>query len=158
MFCRKDGNPFNSTDITPSSVPSVPPPVLSPPFFPMAPTPESMRSNSSDTSSSQKSRTGKNKSLTTVKIIGYAFVGVISLIVIVLTVIFCISKFQERKSRLPETSTRQDVVACERPKEPKSNECLVKPNANIKRGKHHTAWRTMDKPFFTCHFFFSYFF
>jgi len=142
MLCRKDGNPFNSTAIAPSSVPSVPPLVLPPPLpFPRTSAPESMPSNSSDGPIPQNSHSSRSRSLSTVKVIGYVLVGVISMIVIVLTVIFCISKFQERKSGNPEASTRQEVIARERPKELKSTDQFMKPNTNIKRGKtsYHSA-------------------
>lgn len=130
---KKEGNSFNTTYISPSSVPSVLSPVLPPPLpFPGASTPKSTPSFS-DAPSSQNNHYRKNKSLSAIKITAYVLVGVISIVVIVLTVIFCISKFQEKRSRLPETYTRQEVISHERPKEPKKNEQLIKPNNNINK-------------------------
>ncbi|ONK75944.1 uncharacterized protein A4U43_C03F22210 [Asparagus officinalis] len=133
---KKDGNPFNSTNstgIAPSPVPRVPPSGLPPPFFPRASPPKSASSNSSQAPPSQKSHNGKNGTLSTIKIFAFVLVGVISLIVIVLTVIFCISKYQEKKSRHPETSTRTEVISRERPKEPRSYERPTKPNTNVNK-------------------------
>nr|XP_018673670.1 PREDICTED: protein STRUBBELIG-RECEPTOR FAMILY 3 isoform X2 [Musa acuminata subsp. malaccensis] len=91
---KKDGNPFN-TSITPSSAPHQSPPRASPSGSPI---PDTMHTNSSDGPSSQESP----HKLSTVKIVGYVVVAVFLVIVIVLMVIFCLSKYQERKSKHDE--------------------------------------------------------
>lgn len=145
---KKDGNPLiNSTEIAPSSEPLVAPPELSPPlpFRRVPPPPHFTPSNSSNSSSStssgssnftegpssQVSHTVKKSGTSTIKIIGFVIIGVISLIVIVLVIIFCVSKFQERKERYQES--RQEIIPHVRPKEPKSHENYSRPNANDKR-------------------------
>ncbi|CAL9134810.1 unnamed protein product [Musa textilis] len=91
---KKDGNPFN-TSITPSSAPRQSPPQAPPSGSPI---PDTMHTNSSDGPSSQESP----HKLSTVKIIGYVVVALFLVIVIVLMVIFCLSKCQERKSKHDE--------------------------------------------------------
>ncbi|XP_072957991.1 protein STRUBBELIG-RECEPTOR FAMILY 3 isoform X1 [Typha angustifolia] len=119
---KKDGNPFN-TSIAPSSIWSPSPSPLS-----MVPTPDMERANSSNGSNAQEtlSPTRKN-SMSTIKIIGYVL-AVVSIVVIVLVLIFCISKYQERRSSRIELS-KGPVGRAQRPvEEPKIRECLIKPN------------------------------
>ncbi|XP_044443559.1 protein STRUBBELIG-RECEPTOR FAMILY 3 [Triticum aestivum] len=126
---KKDGNPFNTTIAPSASPPSVSPPSsigaaptptpagpkqaptptttptdLSPTRAPSPPSPPSKSpppSNSSDgsttrdnTSSSQKHNSSKK-----LKIAGFVLLVVVLFISIVLLVIFCLSKYQERRSR-----------------------------------------------------------
>ncbi|WOL04865.1 hypothetical protein Cni_G13587 [Canna indica] len=97
---KKDGNPFNT-----SIAPSLAPPQSSPPVPPGAPIPDAKHANSSTGPSSQGNphqenpQTVKKHSTSTMKVIGYVLASVILVIVIVLMVIYCLSKYQERKSR-----------------------------------------------------------
>ncbi|VAI92634.1 unnamed protein product [Triticum turgidum subsp. durum] len=126
---KKDGNPFNTTIAPSASPPSASPPSsigpaptptpagpkqaptptttptdLSPTRAPSPPSPPSKSpppSNSSDgsttrdsTSSSQKHNSSKK-----LKIAGFVLLVVVLLISIALLVIFCLSKYQERRSR-----------------------------------------------------------
>lgn len=128
---KKDGNPFNTT-ISPSPPSMMPSAAPEPLPSSKAPSPESTSSNITDGPSAQSSRKGKKSSSSTFKIVGYVLVAVVSFIIIVLVVIFCVSKCQERKSRHEEIAKWQPVMERERPKEPQNNEHFIRPKNNIK--------------------------
>ncbi|KAJ8458210.1 hypothetical protein OPV22_031136 [Ensete ventricosum] len=111
---KKDGNPFNSS-ITPSSAPRQSPPQGPPSGSPI---PDIMHTNSSDGPSNQESP----HKLSTVKIIGYVIVAVFLVIVIILMVIFCLSKYQERKSKHDELFRSQVGKTEMEYKQPRSEE------------------------------------
>ncbi|KAJ1700695.1 hypothetical protein LUZ63_000474 [Rhynchospora breviuscula] len=107
---KKDGNPFNTSIIIAPS--AQPPATATPPFFSGAPSasknhtnsssPSESGSNNKNSSPSSPSSSNKKSNTSTLKIIGYALVAVVSFIVLVLTVLFCLSKIQERRSREDE--------------------------------------------------------
>ncbi|KAK8952788.1 Protein STRUBBELIG-RECEPTOR FAMILY 1 [Platanthera guangdongensis] len=133
---KKDGNPFNTTD-SPSSSPLIPPPPL--PFF-GAPSPRSLPRNSSEGPSAPKSiDSGKSKSTSTVKIVGYVLAGVVSFIIVVLAVIFCLSKLQERTSERDEFSARPQWRAPRTSEAPKSNEQSSRQNELIKKSSRQAS-------------------
>ncbi|CAM0906315.1 unnamed protein product [Alopecurus aequalis] len=93
---QKDGNPFN-TSIAPSPLPAAP--ASSPSLSPSTGrVPSQEPTKSSDATHGNSPASGKH-SFWTVKSIGYILVGVVSAVAIVLMVMFCLSKYKERKSR-----------------------------------------------------------
>jgi beta-lactamase regulating signal transducer with metallopeptidase domain len=138
---RKDGNPFNTSIII---APSAQPPATSaPPSFSGAPNASKNHTNSSspsDSGSNNKnlspSSPSKKTNISTLKIIGYVLVGVVSFIVLVLTVIFCLSKIQERRSRDNEISLAKAQVSRMhgRVNPPIIRDPPVKPNNEVKKG------------------------
>ncbi|XP_020597818.1 protein STRUBBELIG-RECEPTOR FAMILY 3 isoform X2 [Phalaenopsis equestris] len=127
---KKDGNPFNTT-VAPSSTPVIPP---APSPFSGAPSPQSVARNSSEGSSAPRSgEPAQHKSTSAIKIVGYVLAGVVSFIMIVLAVVFCLSKLQERSSERDELPVRQQRRAPLRTEEPKSNEQSTGQNERIKK-------------------------
>lgn len=79
---------------------SAPPQSAPPPRHSEAPRPNTKKTNSSDGPSSQVNPDNvKNKSISTMKIIGCGVAVLVLVIIIVLMIIFCLSKHQERKSK-----------------------------------------------------------
>ncbi|XP_062229465.1 protein STRUBBELIG-RECEPTOR FAMILY 3-like isoform X2 [Phragmites australis] len=125
---KKDGNPFN-TSIAPSASPPSPStgpaptptpagpkpaptpastptgsnstPTPTPPSSPSrAPPPSKTNSSSSDGSTARDSTLSSTKhNSSTLKIVGFVLLGVVLFIIIVLLIIFCLSKYEERQSR-----------------------------------------------------------
>ncbi|KAM0870630.1 hypothetical protein ACQ4PT_039876 [Festuca glaucescens] len=92
----RDGNPFN-TSIAPSPLPAAPAP--SPSLSPSTGrVPSKEPTKSSDMTNGNSPASGKN-TFWTVKNIGYIIVGVVSAVAVVLMVMFCVSKYKERKSK-----------------------------------------------------------
>ncbi|XP_062178488.1 protein STRUBBELIG-RECEPTOR FAMILY 3-like isoform X2 [Phragmites australis] len=114
---KKDGNPFNTSIAPSASPPSTstgpaptptpagpkpgPTPASTPPSSPSRASPPSKTtSNSSDGSTARDSTSSSKKhNLSTLKIVGFVLLGVVLFIIIVLLVIFCLSKYEERQSR-----------------------------------------------------------
>ncbi|KAF8669278.1 hypothetical protein HU200_051612 [Digitaria exilis] len=94
---KKDGNPFN-TSIAPSAQPpAAPTPLPSiPPPAKHVPSKEPSTPSSAPGGSTPGS--GKN-TVSTIKLVGYILIGVVSAVVIVLMAMYCVSKCKERKSR-----------------------------------------------------------
>ncbi|CAL5086094.1 unnamed protein product [Urochloa decumbens] len=91
---KKDGNPFN-TSIAPSAQPPATPsplPSVSPPAR-HVPTKQPSTSPGGSTPGSGK------HTISTIKLVGYILIGVVSAVVIVLMALYCLSKCKERKSR-----------------------------------------------------------
>ncbi|KAJ0976067.1 hypothetical protein J5N97_018032 [Dioscorea zingiberensis] len=115
---KNAGNPFN-TSIAPSAA-------LSPPPLPLsgAPPPELIPKNSSDGPSTQNSSQnssppGRKKKTSALKVIGFVVLAVCVVIVAVLMVMYCISKYQDRKSKHEVIPKRWEERTHERPREPK---------------------------------------
>ncbi|GJN32750.1 hypothetical protein PR202_gb21273 [Eleusine coracana subsp. coracana] len=94
---KKDGNPFN-TSVAPSPQPSAAPTPLPSPSTEHVPSKEPAHSSNSPGGSNPASPSGKNK-VSTVKLVGYIFIGVAAAVVIGLMAMYCLSKYKERKSR-----------------------------------------------------------
>ena len=93
---RMDGNPFN-TSIAPSPLPAAPAP--SPSLSPSTGrVPSKEPTKSSDVTNGNSPASGKH-TFWTVKSVGYIVVGVVSAVAVVLMVMFCLSKYKERKSK-----------------------------------------------------------
>uniref|UniRef100_A0A0D9WSV6 Protein kinase domain-containing protein n=1 Tax=Leersia perrieri TaxID=77586 RepID=A0A0D9WSV6_9ORYZ len=85
--------PPTPTPTSPNAAPSTSPP------SPSAPPPSKTPSNSSDGPTTRDNiSSSKKQNSSTLKIIGFVFLGVVLFIVIVLLVIFCLSKYQEKRS------------------------------------------------------------
>ncbi|KAG2637730.1 protein STRUBBELIG-RECEPTOR FAMILY 3-like isoform X4 [Panicum virgatum] len=94
---KKDGNPFNT-----SIAPSAQPPAAQTPLPSVSPPARHVPSKEPSTSSSVQggSTPGSGKrTISTIKLVGYILIGVVSAVVIVLIAMYCLSKCKERKSR-----------------------------------------------------------
>lgn len=106
-----------------------PPQSASPPPHSGVPVPDTKNTNSSNEPSSQGNpNSGENGKLSTLKLVAYVVVSVIVAIVIILLVIFCISKYQERKSNHDQLVKSQTEIPGRRFNEPKSEEHSAKTN------------------------------
>ncbi|XP_051194754.1 protein STRUBBELIG-RECEPTOR FAMILY 3 isoform X3 [Lolium perenne] len=138
---KKDGNPFN-TSIAPSASPSLTPNGSSPTQTPSSPTFPSGTPSSSNASSgssggstardSRSSSSGKHKS-STLRIVGYVLLAIVLFIIVVLLVIFCLSKYQERQSRRDYTTSQVGRVQ-QRVEEPKVKQASAQSRDAIKKG------------------------
>uniref|UniRef100_M8B787 Protein STRUBBELIG-RECEPTOR FAMILY 3 n=1 Tax=Aegilops tauschii TaxID=37682 RepID=M8B787_AEGTA len=103
---QRDGNPFN-TSIAPSPLPAAPAP--SPSLSPSTGhVPSKEPTKSPDVTNGNPPASGKH-TIWTVKFVGYILVGVVSAVVIVLMVMFCVSKHKERKSK--KVNQNADIAA-----------------------------------------------
>lgn len=139
-----DGNPFNTT-VAPSSTPVIPPT----PFpFSGAPSPQSVlpRNSSEGASAPKSSERGQSKSTSAIKIVGYVLAGVVSFIIVVLAVIFCLSKLQERSER-DEVHVRQQWRAPRRSEEPKNNEQSSRQDDRTRKCTSHSTFITNENLF-----------
>ncbi|XP_073008376.1 protein STRUBBELIG-RECEPTOR FAMILY 3-like isoform X2 [Typha latifolia] len=117
-----NGNSFN-TSISPSPVPPLP----SSPSNSQAP--ENLPASTFGGPSIQDdSPLVKTKKFSVIKVIAYAIVAISLLIVAMLTVMFCISKWKERKSSDGEILRKQVVGTHGSPKKPQINTGLAKSN------------------------------
>lgn len=133
---KMDGNQFNTT-VAPASTPVIPPAPLP---LSGAPSPQSVPRNSSEGASAPKSsERGRSKSTSTIKIVGYVLAGVVSFIIVVLAVIFCLSKLQERRSERDEVPVTQQWRAPRRPEEPKSNEQSSRQDEHIRKSSRQAS-------------------
>ncbi|KAG6471451.1 hypothetical protein ZIOFF_068893 [Zingiber officinale] len=122
---KKDGNPF-TTSIAPSMAP---PQSASPPARSGIPVPDTKHTNSSNEPSSQENPdSGNNGKMSTLKLVAYVVVSLILAIVIILLVIFCISKYQERKADHDQLVKSQTEIPGRRFNEPRSEEHSAKTN------------------------------
>uniref|UniRef100_J3MGI8 Protein kinase domain-containing protein n=1 Tax=Oryza brachyantha TaxID=4533 RepID=J3MGI8_ORYBR len=163
---KKDGNPFNTSIAPSASPPSTPggpaptptptrpapsptptgPPTPSPtspnlapspsPPSPSAPPPSANSSDGPTTRDSISSSKKQNSS--TLKIVGFVFLGVVLFIVIVLLVIFCLSKYQERRSRYDYNYNRSQLARVHHTVDPRINPSTVQPRDNAKKGSGET--------------------
>ncbi|VAH44747.1 unnamed protein product [Triticum turgidum subsp. durum] len=103
---QRDGNPFN-TSIAPSPLPAAPAP--SPSLSPsIGHVPSKEPTKSPDVPNGNSPASG-NHTIWTVKFVGYILVGVVSAVVIVLMVMFCVSKHKDRKSKKEIRKSKKDV-------------------------------------------------
>ncbi|KAG8095163.1 hypothetical protein GUJ93_ZPchr0012g19441 [Zizania palustris] len=146
---KKDGNPFNTSIAPAASPPSAtggPAPTPTPtrpapsptPTGPPASTPSGASSpsrtpsNSSDGPTTRNSiSSSKKQNSSTLKIVGFVLAGVVLFIIIVLLVIFCLSKHQERQSRYD--SNRNQLARAHHRVEPSINPSSVQPRNNARR-------------------------
>lgn len=139
---RNDGNPFN-TSIAPSTSPSSTPTGSTPTQTPSSssspsgsPPSSSAASNSSSGSTAQNSNSPsskKNKS-STLRTVGYVLLAIVLFIVLVLLVIFCLSKYQERQSRRDYSAAQLGRVH-QRIEEPKSKQASVQSKHEAQKGQ-----------------------
>jgi hypothetical protein len=94
---KKDGNPFN-TSIAPSAQPPAAPTPLPSVSPPARHVPSKQPSTSSSVPGGSTPGSGKH-TVSTIKLVGYILIGVVSAVVIVLMAMYCLSKCKERKSR-----------------------------------------------------------
>ncbi|XP_039830890.1 protein STRUBBELIG-RECEPTOR FAMILY 3-like isoform X6 [Panicum virgatum] len=94
---KKDGNPFN-TSIAPSAQPPAAPTPLPSVSPPARHVPSKEPSTSSSVQGGSTPGSGKH-TVSTIKLVGYILIGVVSAVVIVLMAMYCLSKCKERKSR-----------------------------------------------------------
>ncbi|PWZ06885.1 Protein STRUBBELIG-RECEPTOR FAMILY 8 [Zea mays] len=129
----KNGNPFNTSIVPSASPPSTgpaptpaaskpaptpapttsnsTPPAPAPSFPSRSPPPPKTTSNSSEGSTTRDSTSpSKKHSTSTLKIVGFVLAGVVLFIIIVLLVLFCLSKYQERRSRYDHNRSQQARV------------------------------------------------
>ena len=97
LLHRKDGNPFN-TSIAPSAQPPAAPTPLPSVSPPARHVPSKEPSTSSSVQGGSTPGSGKH-TVSTIKLVGYILIGVVSAVVIVLIAMYCLSKCKERKSR-----------------------------------------------------------
>ena len=120
---RKDGNPFNTT-VPPSSAPASPP-------FPLSEAPVP----SSNGPSNSSNLPVKNEGNSTTRVFVYATIVLASLILGVLVVIVCISKWR-KKQKDEEVPEVQKGKRHERLMGPMSNANLIVPNKGGKFVRH----------------------
>lgn len=101
---KKDGNPFN-TSIAPSAQPPAAPTPLPSVPPPTGHVPSKEPAHSSTVPGGSTPGSGKH-TFSTIKLVGYILVGVVSAVVIVLMVIYCSSKYKEKKSRNDITKSK----------------------------------------------------
>ncbi|KAM0843118.1 hypothetical protein ACQ4PT_057923 [Festuca glaucescens] len=153
---KMDGNPFNTTIAPSASPPSAaagPAPTPTPTGPKPAPTPTTTPtglnptrappsppskapppSNSSDGSTTRDSTSSSRKhSSSALKIAGFVLLGVVLFIAIVLLVIFCLSKYQERQSRYDYNRSQLGRVSHR--VEPQIMPASVKPRDDLKKGE-----------------------
>lgn len=102
------------------------------------PSPETMPSNSEGPSIHDNGTPRKDKKVSAVRIIGYAVVAVIVLIIAALLFMFCISKWRARKQKHEEIPKRQEIRAHGKPKEPQINADLIEPDKETEKGIVHS--------------------
>ncbi|XP_078428601.1 protein STRUBBELIG-RECEPTOR FAMILY 3-like [Wolffia australiana] len=124
---RSDGNPFNTT-APPSSSP------LSPPATPSKPGSRPSAQDSPSEDNGEKNNSEGKKKLSNQRIIGLAFAGAITIIILILVVLlvlnYCLSKQRRRKQ------THENVVKIEELAErPRQRESPVRPPFAVSSGK-----------------------
>ncbi|RLM55038.1 protein STRUBBELIG-RECEPTOR FAMILY 3-like [Panicum miliaceum] len=159
---KKDGNPFN-TSIAPSASPPSPSigpaptptqagpkpaptpalaptssnstPASAPPSPPSrAPPPSKTTSNSSEGSTTRDSTSSPRKHNTsTLKIVGFVLLGVVLFIIMVLLVLFCLSKYEERQSRYDHN--RSQLARVHHRVEPQIKPPPVQQRDDVKKGQ-----------------------
>ncbi|EEE66164.1 hypothetical protein OsJ_22241 [Oryza sativa Japonica Group] len=164
---KKDGNPFNTSIAPSASPPSTPggpaptptptrpapspsptgPPTPSPTnpnLEPSPPPPSSSAppsrtpSNSSDGPTTRDNiSSSKKQNSSTLKIVGFVFLGVVLFIVTVLLVIFCLSKYQERRSRYDYN--RSQLARVHHTVEHRINPSIVQPRDDAKKDQQSLA-------------------
>ncbi|KAL6657785.1 hypothetical protein ACP70R_005565 [Stipagrostis hirtigluma subsp. patula] len=126
---KKDGNPFN-TSIAPSAQPSAAP-TPSPSASPSIGHVPSKEPANSSNPPEQMTPTSRKHTVSIIKFVGYILVGVVSAVVIVLMVVYCLSKYKDRKSR-DEVYTKSQIGRVpQRLGEPKIKELSVKLKNNV---------------------------
>ncbi|KAJ1260231.1 hypothetical protein BS78_10G216300 [Paspalum vaginatum] len=156
---KKDGNPFN-TSIAPSASPpststgpaptpapagpkpsptpasgptasnSTPPPP--PPPFSGAPPPPKTTNSSQGSTTRDSTSSSRKHNTSTLKIVGFVLLGVVVFIIIVLLVIFCLSKYEERRSRYD--NNRSQLARVHHRVEPQVRPTPVQQMDDVKEG------------------------
>ncbi|KAK3152275.1 hypothetical protein QOZ80_2BG0156720 [Eleusine coracana subsp. coracana] len=142
---KNDGNPFN-TSTAPSTSPSLTPtgsnastPTQTPPSSSPssgAPPQSSVPSNSSGGATSRDSNSvssSKKHKSSTLRTVGYVLLAIVLFVVLVLLVIFCLSKYQERESRRDYATSQLGRVR-QRVEEPKIKQVPVQSTNDAKKG------------------------
>ncbi|XP_066376082.1 protein STRUBBELIG-RECEPTOR FAMILY 3-like isoform X1 [Miscanthus floridulus] len=154
---KKDGNPFNtSTAPSPPSTGPAPtptaagpkpaptpipapttsnstPPAPAPPSPSRAPPPPKTTPNSSEGSTTRDSTSSSRKhNASTLKIVGSVLAGVVLFIIIVLLVLFCLSKYEERQSRYDHN--RSQLARVHHRVEPQIKTPPVQQSNDVKKG------------------------
>uniref|UniRef100_A0A0D9X0E4 Protein kinase domain-containing protein n=1 Tax=Leersia perrieri TaxID=77586 RepID=A0A0D9X0E4_9ORYZ len=134
----KDGNPFN-TSIVPSALPPAAPTPLPSVSPPIGHVPTKEPSNSSN--APEGNTPSRKNTVSAVKFVGYILVGVVSAVVIVLMVMFCLSKYKERKSRDDVYTKNQLRRSPQKLGEPKIKEVsdIKEPPAKVKNNAGKAA-------------------
>ncbi|CAN6216058.1 unnamed protein product [Urochloa humidicola] len=159
---KKDGNPFNtstapsasppssSTGPAPTPTPAGPKPAPTPASAPTssnstpapappsppsrAPPPSKPTSNSSEGSTTRDSTSSSRKhSTSTLKIVGFVLLGVVVFIIMVLLVLFCLAKYEERQSRYEHN--RSQLARVHHRVEPQIKPPPVQQRDDIKKGQ-----------------------
>ncbi|VAH28918.1 unnamed protein product [Triticum turgidum subsp. durum] len=145
---QRDGNPFN-TSIAPSPLPAAPAP--SPSLSPSTGhVPSKEPTKSPDVTNGSSPASGKH-TIWTVKFVGYILVGVVSAVVIVLMVMFCVSKHKERKSKKdvhPKSKIGREPQRLGEPKikeVPEIKEHLVKPTNTVGKAASNVVSNTSEE-------------
>uniref|UniRef100_A0A0D9X0E3 Protein kinase domain-containing protein n=1 Tax=Leersia perrieri TaxID=77586 RepID=A0A0D9X0E3_9ORYZ len=135
---KKDGNPFN-TSIVPSALPPAAPTPLPSVSPPIGHVPTKEPSNSSN--APEGNTPSRKNTVSAVKFVGYILVGVVSAVVIVLMVMFCLSKYKERKSRDDVYTKNQLRRSPQKLGEPKIKEVsdIKEPPAKVKNNAGKAA-------------------
>ncbi|KAL6603109.1 hypothetical protein ACP70R_043470 [Stipagrostis hirtigluma subsp. patula] len=158
---KKDGNPFNTsiapsasppsapTGLAPTPTPAGPKPAPTPASTPTgsnstpaptppsspsrAPPPSKTTSNSSEGSTARDSTSSSRKhNSSTLKIVGFVLLGVVLFIIIVLLVLFCLSKYEERQSRYDHD--RSQLARVHHRVEPQVKPSPVQQRDDVKKG------------------------
>uniref|UniRef100_A0A0E0E4S4 Protein kinase domain-containing protein n=1 Tax=Oryza meridionalis TaxID=40149 RepID=A0A0E0E4S4_9ORYZ len=124
--------PPTPSPTNPNLAPSPPPPSSS------APPPSRTPSNSSDGPTTRDNiSSSKKQNSSTLKIVGFVFLGVVLFIVTVLLVIFCLSKYQERRSRYDYN--RSQLARVHHTVEHRINPSIVQPREDAKKDQQSLA-------------------
>uniref|UniRef100_A0A0E0ACT2 Protein kinase domain-containing protein n=1 Tax=Oryza glumipatula TaxID=40148 RepID=A0A0E0ACT2_9ORYZ len=124
--------PPTPSPTNPNLEPSPPPPSSS------APPPSRTPSNSSDGPTTRDNiSSSKKQNSSTLKIVGFVFLGVVLFIVTVLLVIFCLSKYQERRSRYDYN--RSQLARVHHTVEHRINPSIVQPRDDAKKDQQSLA-------------------
>ncbi|RCV22052.1 hypothetical protein SETIT_4G189100v2 [Setaria italica] len=159
---KKDGNPFNtsiapsasppspSTGMAPTPTPAGPKPAPTPASAPTssnstpvpappspasrAPPPSKTTSNTSEGSTTRDSTSPSRKhSTSTLKIVGFVLLGVVLFIIMVLLVLFCLSKYEERQTRYDHN--RSQLARVHHRVEPQIKPPPVQQRDDVKKGQ-----------------------
>ncbi|KAL5199892.1 hypothetical protein ABZP36_021095 [Zizania latifolia] len=129
---RPAPSPTSTGPPAPTPTGSNPTPAPTPPSPSVAPPPSRTPSNSSDGPTTRDSiSSSKKQNSSTLKIVGFVLAGVVLFIIIVLLVIFCLSKYQERQSRYDYN--RNQLSRVHHRVEPRIDPSSVQPRDDAKK-------------------------
>lgn len=152
--CRKDGNPFNATTISPSSPPllspntSTGPRPPAPPFFGGVPTrnetppyQQRPRRQADGPSAAGETSSGKKSPVTTKKIVLISVAGVFGFIILVLACLLFMPKCMRRRKE-PDGAFKRHQVGVYRGNrdDPQENVPLPPPNDHTAKGRLMCFW------------------